>query len=90
MTKAKQKIERVFRGTVVSDRMDKTIVVRVTRRVWHPKYHRQYTVSAQYPVHDEQNAHHVGDVVEFVETRPLSKRKRWAVRKNEKLRMKDE
>ncbi len=70
---------RVHRGTVVSDAMEKTVVVEVVHTVWHPKYHRQYRTSKRYKVHDEKNAYHVGDVVEFVDTRPISKEKRWRV-----------
>lgn len=75
----KKRILRVHRGVVVGDAMAKTIVVKVTRSVWHPKYHRQYRTSQRYKVHDEKNAYHVGDTVEFVETRPISKDKHWKV-----------
>jgi small subunit ribosomal protein S17 len=75
----KEVIRRKFQGTVVSDAMDKTIVVLVDRRVMHPKYKKQYTVSKKFKVHDEQNAHKVGDKVTFVECRPMSKDKRWRV-----------
>lgn len=71
--------KRTFRGTVVSDKMTKTIVVRVDRTKVHPKYGRRYKVSERYKVHDETNAYHVGDEVTFVECRPLSKDKRWRV-----------
>jgi small subunit ribosomal protein S17 len=70
---------RTFRGVVVSDAMDKTIVVRVDRTRVHPKYRKRYTVSRRYKVHDERNRYHVGDTVRFVECRPLSKEKRWRV-----------
>jgi small subunit ribosomal protein S17 len=75
--------QRVFRGTVESASMKKTIVVRVSAVRWHPKYHRQYRTSKKYLVHDEANASKVGDTVQFVETRPLSKRKRWTVVQNQ-------
>jgi len=78
MTKRQYK-QRTFRGTVVSDKMDKTIVVQVDHVRRHSKYEKQYTVSKKYKVHDEANAHKVGDVVEFIECRPLSKEKRWRV-----------
>lgn len=68
---------RRLRGLVVSTKMAKTIVVRVDRRVAHPKYEKYYTVSKKFKVHDEHGAAHVGDVVEIEETRPLSKEKRW-------------
>lgn len=77
MTHEHQKQERTLHGTVVSDAGDKTVVVKVTRLVWHPKYHRQYHVSKRYAVHDEDNTAHVGDTVAFVASRPISKRKRW-------------
>jgi small subunit ribosomal protein S17 len=70
---------RTLRGVVVSDKMAKTIVVRVDHVRRHAKYEKQYTVSKKYKVHDEANKHKVGDVVNFVECRPLSKDKRWRV-----------
>jgi len=73
------KIKRVFTGTVVSDRMDKTIVVRVDRTKLHRRYKKRYTVSKKYKVHDEQNKFKIGDKVKFIECRPLSKEKRWKV-----------
>lgn len=71
--------QRMFQGVVVSDRMQKTIVVKVERLVMHPKYKKRYHVSERYKVHDEKNEYHVGDVVTFCETRPLSREKRWRV-----------
>lgn len=70
---------RTFTGTVVSDAMDKTLVVSVNRTKVHPRYKKRYTVSKKYHVHDEKNSHTVGDTVTFVETRPLSRHKRWRV-----------
>ena len=64
-------------GTVVSDRMAKTIVVRVDRLVQHPLYHRTIRRSTRFKVHDETNAAKTGDVVKIAETRRLSKDKRW-------------
>jgi len=64
-------------GVVISDKMDKTIVVRVDRRTTHPKYHKTLTRWKHYYVHDEKNDAKEGDRVEIVETRPLSKLKRW-------------
>lgn len=75
----KKTISHVFDGVVVSDAMDKTIVVRVDRVVMHPKYRKRYTVSKRYKVHDEKNVHKVGDHVQFVSCRPISKEKRWRV-----------
>jgi small subunit ribosomal protein S17 len=62
-------------GTVTSDVQDKTIVVNVVRRVTHPVYGKQYTVSKKFQAHDEDNKAHAGDRVEIVETRPISKHK---------------
>jgi small subunit ribosomal protein S17 len=72
---------RSFVGVVMSDKMDKTIVVQVDRTVVHPKYGKRYQRSRKYHVHDEKNEYAVGDRVEFVETRPLSRSKRWRVLK---------
>jgi small subunit ribosomal protein S17 len=66
-------------GTVVSDKMDKTVVVAVERRYAHPLYGKQVTRSKKYHAHDENNEYHVGDTVRIVETRPLSRTKRWRV-----------
>jgi len=70
---------RVLRGTVVSDACEKTVVVRVERRVMHPIYKKYITRSKKYAAHDENNRFKVGDVVEIRECRPISKRKRWEV-----------
>lgn len=64
-------------GVVVSDKQDKTITVRVDRRYKHRKYHKTVNASKKYHVHDEANDAGVGDTVRIVETRPLSKTKRW-------------
>jgi len=64
-------------GAVVSDRMDKTIVVSVERRFAHPLYGKQVKRNKKYYAHDEENTARVGDVVRIMETRPLSKNKRW-------------
>lgn len=70
---------RRFRGVVVSDKGDKTIVVKIKTVKKHPKYHKRYVVSRKYKVHDEKNQYQVGDEVSFVECRPLSRDKRWRV-----------
>ncbi len=70
---------KVLRGVVVSDKMDKTIVVKVSRYVKHPKYQKYYTISKRYKAHDEANAHKLGETVEIVETRPISKDKTFRV-----------
>ncbi len=67
-------------GVVVSDKMDKTVVVAVMRSYRHPVYKKTIRRTKKYMAHDEQNACRVGDRVEIVETRPLSRHKRWRVR----------
>lgn len=64
-------------GTVVSDVQDKTIVVKTERRVTHPIYRKQYTVSKKYQAHDEKNEAILGDKVAIVESKPVSKTKTW-------------
>jgi len=71
-------------GIVVSDKMDKTIVVKVERIKIHPKYKKRYTIVKKYKAHDEKNEFKMGDRVVIAETRPLSKDKRWiAIKKLE-------
>jgi small subunit ribosomal protein S17 len=70
---------RVLQGVVVSDKADKTIVVRVDRRVMHPVYGKTVKRSKKYMAHDPENRFKVGDVVKIRECRPLSARKRWEV-----------
>ena len=72
-------INKKFKGEVVSDKMDKTIVVRVDRFKLHPRYKKRYRVSKKYKVHDAKNRYQIGDVVEFVGCRPISKDKKWFV-----------
>ena len=71
--------KRILQGEVVSDAMDKTVVVRVERRIMHPVYKKFIRRSKKYAAHDENNAHKVGDTVRIQETRPLSKTKKWEV-----------
>jgi small subunit ribosomal protein S17 len=66
-------------GSVVSDKMDKTVVVRVERLVRHPRYGKVLRRAKKYKAHDAKNECQVGDVVRIVESRPLSREKRWAV-----------
>lgn len=66
-------------GLVVSDKMDKTIVVAVQTLVEHPVYKKRVKQTKRFKAHDEQNAVHTGDTVRIAETRPLSKDKRWRV-----------
>ena len=77
MSNQTSKTQRNLRGLVVSDKMTKTIVVRVDRTVLHQKYQKRYISSRRYKVHDEKMEAKVGDSVEFVECRPLSRDKRW-------------
>ena len=71
--------KRVLQGIVVSDICDKTVIVRVERRVMHPVYKKFVTHSKKYVAHDEQNRFHAGDAVQIEESRPISKRKHWVV-----------
>lgn len=68
---------RRLQGTVVSTKMQKTIVVRVDRMKTHPKYHKQYVMSNRYKVHDADAVAKLGDLVVIEETRPVSHDKRW-------------
>jgi small subunit ribosomal protein S17 len=72
--RAKRKVRQ---GSVISDKMDQTRVVVQDRLVRHPVYERYVRRRKKYYVHDEKNESHVGDVVRFMETRPISKLKRW-------------
>jgi len=69
----------LLKGIVVSAKMDKTVVVSVSRFIKHPLYGKFYKVSKKYKAHDEDNKYKVGDKVEIVETRPISKDKRFKV-----------
>ena len=75
----KEIIRKKFEGKVVSAKNDKTIVVKVDRVRIHPKYQKRYAMSTKYQVHDEKGVYNEGDIVNFVECRPLSKNKRWRV-----------
>lgn len=78
-TSVKKVVKKKFDGVVVSDKMDKTIVVKVDRVKSHPKYGKRFTVSKKYKVHDELGKYKVNDKVVFVECRPISKDKKWRV-----------
>lgn len=78
MTEVKKNIKE-FVGVVVSDKMDKTVVVAVERRMAHPLYGKQIKKTKKFHAHDEENRCKVGDVVRIRESRPLSKLKRWVV-----------
>lgn len=71
--------KKVLKGTVVSDKMDKTVVVSVERIFQHPLYKKTIKTRKKYKAHDEENKCKLGDVVEIIESRPLSKTKRWKV-----------
>ena len=69
----------ILKGVVVSDKMDKTVVVSVSRFIKHPLYGKFYKVSKKYKAHDEENKYKVGDKVEIAETKPISKDKHFKV-----------
>jgi small subunit ribosomal protein S17 len=70
---------RVLQGTVVSDKMEKTVVVQVVRRMSHPIYKKTIQKSKKYSAHDEEGRFKVGDKIEIIESAPISKTKRWKV-----------
>ena len=76
---AARSARKVRIGVVVSDKMAKTVVVRLERRFAHPRYGKMVTRSTKVKAHDEQNDAKTGDTVRIMETRPLSKDKRWRV-----------
>ena len=78
---AGRRLHKVRTGTVVSDKMDKTVVVKIERMKMHARYKKYIRIWKKVKAHDEQNSAHVGDQVQIVETRPLSKDKRWRVSK---------
>ena len=71
--------KRILQGEVVSDKNDKTIVVKVERRLRHPVLKKTVRLSKKYHAHDEKNTAKTGDVVRIEETRPISKQKRWTL-----------
>ncbi len=72
-------VRKVRVGKVVSDKMDKTVVVSVERKVQHELYNKPMVTNKKYKAHDENNECQIGDIVKMEETRPLSKDKRWRV-----------
>ncbi|MCG8454220.1 MAG: 30S ribosomal protein S17 [Spirochaetales bacterium] len=74
---AKKSGKKTFTGTVVSDKMEKTITVVVATRQLHPLYKKYITRTKKYKAHDEANDAHTGDTVKIIESRPVSKDKRW-------------
>jgi small subunit ribosomal protein S17 len=79
MTETEQGRRKIQEGLVTSSAMDKTVVVEVKRLVRHPRYHRVVRRTSHYKAHDESNECAAGDRVRLMETRPLSKTKRWRV-----------
>jgi small subunit ribosomal protein S17 len=73
-------VRKTLIGTVSSDTMDKTVVVLIERVVKHPRYKKYVKKRAKYKAHDEKNECHIGDTVSIIETRPLSREKRWRVK----------
>ena len=71
--------KRILRGVVVSDKADKTITVRVSRKVMHPVYKKYINRSKKYSVHDESNQFKTGQLVSIQENKPISKTKKWVV-----------
>lgn len=71
--------KRKLQGVVVSDKMQKTVVVEVVRQKKHPKYKKYFKINTRFKAHDEKNDYKIGDKVIIEETRPLSKEKRWRV-----------
>jgi small subunit ribosomal protein S17 len=78
-TAAERARRKVRTGVVVADKMDKTVLVRIDRTVTHPLYRKTVRRSSKLAAHDEGNEAHVGDTVRVMETRPISKSKRWRV-----------
>ncbi len=76
-----RRLNKVMTGVVVSDKMDKTVVVLVSRLIKHPVYKKYIRRRAKFMAHDEQNTARMGDTVEIIESRPLSKFKRWRLTK---------
>ncbi len=79
MTDEQRARRKVRTGVVISDKMDKTVLVRIDRKVRHPLYGKTVKRSTKLAAHDEANDAHIGDTVKVMETRPLSKSKRWRV-----------
>jgi len=77
MSEIQDTARKIIVGTVVSNRMEKTAVVQVQRRFAHPVFKKYVSKRVKYKVHDEKNDLNIGDTVRIVETRPLSKDKRW-------------
>ena len=85
MEKQIKKQKRILKGEVLSDKMDKTVVVKVSRLKVHSKYRNRYKTSRRFKAHDEKNEYHIGDKVIIEETRPMSKEKKWRVKSKEQI-----
>jgi small subunit ribosomal protein S17 len=79
MAEKKRRLRKSRIGVVVSDKMDKAVVVQVTRIIMHPLYKKYIRKRAKYKAHDEKREYKVGDTVEIIETKPTSREKRWRV-----------
>lgn len=71
--------KRTLKGEIISDKMEKTVVVKVSRIKLHPKYRKYYKISQNFKAHDEKNQYHTGENVIIEEIKPMSKDKRWRV-----------
>lgn len=78
MTEQNKK-QRLLQGMIVSDKMDKTVVVEILRLKKHPKYKKYFKVTKKFKAHNPENQYHTGDKVVIGETKPMSKEKRWIV-----------
>jgi small subunit ribosomal protein S17 len=76
---AQQSNKRAVRGVVISDKMDKTVVIKAVRLVKHPVFHKYVRKHVKYKAHDEQNECKTGDTVLIIEARPMSREKRWRI-----------
>ena len=79
MEKSEKNKKQLYVGQVMSDKMDKTIVVKTVRTVKHPLFHKIVRKKKMYKVHDEQNSAQVDDLVKIIESKPMSKEKRWSL-----------
>ena len=79
MEKAQKTNKKVLTGVVVSDKMEKTVVVKITTKKLHPLYKKYITSSVKYKAHDEKNDANIGDTVNIIECRPISKDKCWSL-----------
>ena len=85
MEKQIKKQKRILKGEVISDKMDKTVIVKISRLKVHPKYRNRFKISRRFKAHDEKNEYHIGDKVIIEETRPISKEKKWRVISKEQI-----